>query len=188
MALLRLATWNVTTLSFPNDHGEEGYVGKLDMFQSQFEHNGYHIVALQETRVPGRDANPIPGQFYDTYLSGTEIDEAGGGRRKAGVGICVHKSIARHTRAWTPISERMGWLTGTWTGTLMAIIVVYAPTQAALAEDELEEGISEDRKVFYNNLEMVLTSMPAELQQNCCVLGDFNARVGRCTDEEDDYN
>jgi len=29
--------------------------------------------------------------------------------------------------------------------------------------------------------------MPADLQQNCCVLGDVNARVGRCADEEDDY-
>ena len=98
---------NVTTLSFPNDHGEEGYVGKLDMFQSQFERNGYHIVALQETRVPGRDANPIPGQFYDTYLWGTEIDDREGGRRRAGVGICVHKSMALHPCAWTPINERM---------------------------------------------------------------------------------
>jgi hypothetical protein len=47
--------------------------------------------------------------------------------------------------------------------------------------------ISDDTKEFYRNLEQVLTSMPADLQQNCCVLGDVNARVGRCADEEDDY-
>jgi exonuclease III len=95
MNKFKLATWNVTTLSMPQDKGEEGYYGKLDIFESQFRDQGYDIVALQETHVPGKRLEPIPGHTYDTYLSGTEVNTAGGGQRRAGVGLGPWRSIHR---------------------------------------------------------------------------------------------
>jgi hypothetical protein len=186
MNKFKLATWNVTTLSMPQDKGEEGYYGKLDIFESQFRDQGYDIVALQETHVPGKRLDPISGHTYDTYLSGTDVNTAGVGQRRAGVGLCIHRSLAKYTQEWHPVNERIGWLSGTWLGFPMVIIVVYAPTQAQEDEGGNEDGISEEKHAFYAALEKVVTSLPNHLKYKCCVLGDFNARVGKSSDEDNE--
>ena len=174
---LVVASWNVTTLSARNNKSADDYMGKLGVFTSLFLDYGLDIIAMQETRSAESGVREAGQYGYAVYLSGG----VGGKRRYGGVGFAVRDAINTLTLEFHPCSERLAWIGGDWGGFPMAIFCVYAPTQASSENDSGAATLE-----FYTMLGQAIDDLPVRYGKNYCVCGDFNARVGTSSLEEED--
>ena len=150
--ILRAGTLNVRTSS----------LRQLDDLAADLDRAGVHVTGLQECRRPG---------FGSTRLdSGAKLVWSGGQRRQHGVGAILAPRTAAALLTATPCPaapDRLLLLHLHAHPRPLAIVVAYAPTDAAPAEA---------KDTFWSALASVLASVPRS--HNVLVLGDLNAQVG----------
>lgn len=154
----RLCTYNARTVSSnANLHALLDAASKIK----------YHVIALQETKSRKTDVR----QMNDGTLviRGEKIPS----RNVGGVGFVVHPSVVRHVDSHEILSPRLAILRLRPTRhKTVSIINCYSPHSAA-DESELD--------AFYEHLEEVVRNEKSFYK---FVVGDFNARLGRSTEEE----
>ncbi|KAK6735888.1 hypothetical protein RB195_018880 [Necator americanus] len=155
---LRLCTYNARTVSTDAD---------LHAFLGAAERIKFHVIALQETKCRRSDVR----QMNDSTLviRGEKVPS----RNVGGVGFVVHPSVVHLVDSHEILSPRLAILRlRPLRQKSISIINCYSPTSAA-DESELE--------AFYEELEEVVRNEKSFYK---FVVGDFNAKLGKATEEE----
>ena len=161
-------------------HPERHLTDRRDFAERQLD-----FVGIQESKVPGT-APPGGLQFegakYAYHFSGVEA----GVPRTAGVGLAISNKWNSRTKI-TCVDERIIWGKIDLGTRTLAVMSVYAPCELARDIDSQKR-----RDKFYK----VLSETLKNIQRECCppggpplsllVLGDFNARVGSSSADNDD--
>ena len=158
---IRIGTWNVRTMN----------AGKIEILESEMKRLNLNALGICEHRWKGQGHFTTPN---DGKIIFSGRDKPGQG----GVGIMLEKSTASCLLGYNPISDRV--LTVRLQGQKkkikknITLIQVYAPTTNS--EDEEAED-------FYDALQQAIDS--TNKQDLIYVLGDFNAKIGIETDQDD---
>ncbi|KAK6746251.1 hypothetical protein RB195_012392 [Necator americanus] len=155
---LRLCTYNAGTVSTDAD---------LHAFLGAAERIKFHVITLQETKCRRSDVR----QMNDGTLviRGEKVPS----RNVGGVGFVVHPSVVHLVDSHEILSPRLAILRlRPLRQKSISIINCYSPTSAA-DESELE--------AFYEELEEVVRNEKSFYK---FVVGDFNAKLGKATEEE----
>ncbi|KAK6760478.1 hypothetical protein RB195_021808 [Necator americanus] len=155
---LRLCTYNARTVSTDAD---------LHALLGAAERIKFHVIALQETKCRRSDVR----QMNDGTLviRGDKVPS----RNVGSVGFVVHPSVAHLVDSHEILSPRLAILRlRPLREKSISIINCYSPTSAA-DDSELE--------AFYEELEEVVRN---EKSYYKFVVGDFNAKLGKATEEE----
>ena len=147
---LKLGTWNVRTLY---------QAGKLDNLIQEMESMRLDILGIAETHWV--EEGKIIKENHTMIYSGGEM-------HRKGVGILMKNNIARSMLGFWAISERVIMLKLQAKPFNINIIQVYAPTLDC--EDE------EIEKLYQEINNGIKQTKSGEL---LCVMGDFNAKVGK---------
>ena len=152
----RLATLNCRTLLASET------LGDLDVTLSD---NGIALCALQETRRDG---------FKSMYTTNYKIYWYGECSGQRGVGFALHKSYVHLVKAVNPIPGS--------DGRIMTMDILLHdntnPTTIICAYSPTNTSSNRIREKFYSQLRTVA-------KPSAWMMGDFNARVGRCVSEAD---
>ena len=146
---LRLATWNVTTLSG---------VGYQEALVRELSRHHIGIAGISESRLPGSGCQVVEGAL---------LLHSGGDQLVNGVALIVRSPFSKALLSWHPISDRLLKATFSHKHGHMTIIVAYAPTETA------SDSAKED---FYIQLSTAVQSVPPH--DILVVLGDLNAVTG----------
>lgn len=152
----RIATWNVQGLL---------QTGKLFILEQELIKQKIDICGIAETHW--KDKGHFEGTKYKIFISGAE--KTG----QKGVAIMVSKKLAQSVYEYLPINERLIMITFNTKPTKLHIFQVYMPT--ADAEDEQVEEI-------YKILEETISKIPKK--HVVMVMGDWNAKVGETTNDD----
>lgn len=149
-SLLRIATWNVRTLSS----------GNLSTVISESERYKIDILGIAEHRWSGQGHfRPEEGGTF--IYSGRETSGYGG------VGIYLAKQTAKALMGYNPISDRVISVRPQGRPKNITLIQVYAPTSAS-TQEEAEE--------FYDTVKNAIDGTPT--RDMLVLMGDFNAKIG----------
>ena len=146
---MRIATWNVLTLSktgYP-----EAIVRELHRYKVS-------MAGLTECRLTGNGSELIDG--YTMMYSGAPS-------RIRVVALPLDKTLASAVTTWHPVSDRLLYARLKHKHGHLSVVVAYAPTD--LSSDA-------DKDIFYQQLESVTSSFPPH--DKAVVIGDFNAVSG----------
>ncbi|KAK6755318.1 hypothetical protein RB195_013971 [Necator americanus] len=155
---LRLCTYNARTVSTDAD---------LHALLGAAERIKFHVIALQETKCRRSDVR----QMNDGTLviRGEKVSS----RNVGGVGFVVHPSVVHLVDSHEILSPRLAILRlRPLRQKSISIINCYSPTSAA-DDSELD--------AFYEELEEVVHNEKSFYK---FVVGDFNAKLGKATEEE----
>ena len=147
---LKLGTWNVRTLY---------QAGKLDNLIQEMESMRLDILGIAETHWV--EEGKIIKENHTMIYSGGEM-------HRKGVGILMKNNIARSMLGFWAISERVIMLKLQAKPFNINIIQVYAPTLDC--EDEEVEKLYQE---INNGIKLTKSG------ELLCVMGDFNAKVGK---------
>lgn len=157
---INIATWNVRGLLG---------VGKLQILQRELKAAEIDICGLAETHWKGK------GHFttndHQIFVSGSDTAS------RNGVAIMVNKRIAQYVESYQAINDRIIEVTVRTKPTNMHLIQVYMPTTDA--DDQEVEDI-------YQEIEQIVSAIPKK--EPLIILGDFNAKVGKTTDNNNLQN
>ncbi|KAK6749834.1 hypothetical protein RB195_002069 [Necator americanus] len=155
---LRLCTYNARTV--PTDADLHALLGAAERIK-------FHVIALQETKCRRIDVR----QMNDGTL--IICGEKVASRNVGGVGFVVHPSVAHLVDSHEILSPRLAiFRLRPLRQKSISIINCYSPTSAA-DESELD--------AFYEELEEVVRNEKSFYK---FVIGDFNAKLGKATEEE----
>ncbi|KAK6736527.1 hypothetical protein RB195_019296 [Necator americanus] len=155
---LRLCTYNARTLSTDAD---------LHALLGAAERIKFHVIALQETKCRRSDVRQMnDGTFF---IRGEKVPS----RNVGGVGFVVHTTVVHLVDSHEILSPRLAILClRPLRQKSISIINCYSPTSTA-DESELD--------AFYEELEEVVRNEKSFYK---FVVGDFNAKLGKATEEE----
>ncbi|CAG4950961.1 unnamed protein product [Parnassius apollo] len=148
---LRIGTWNVQTML---------QAGKMDEVGRELKTYNLDLIALQEIRWQG--TGTIDKDEYTLHYSCADIQ----GHR--GTGFIITKKLRTCVLGFEPVNDRLckirikGKLYNT------TYVCAYSPT---------EDASDEDKEKFYEELHTLCSKVPK--YDALCVLGDFNAKVGK---------
>ncbi|KAK6760944.1 hypothetical protein RB195_022134 [Necator americanus] len=155
---LRLCTYNARTVSTDAD---------LHALLEAAERIKFHMIALQETKCRRSDVRQVNDGTL--VIRGEKVPS----RNVGGVGFVVHPSVVHLVDSHKILSSRLAILRlRPLRKKPISIINCYSPTSAA-DEPELD--------AFYKELEEVIRN---EKSFYNFVVGDFNAKLGKATEEE----
>ncbi|KAK6743803.1 hypothetical protein RB195_010853 [Necator americanus] len=155
---LRLCTYNARTVSTDAD---------LHALLGAAERVKFHVIALQETKCRRSDVRQMNDGTH--VIRGEKVPS----RNVDGVGFVVHPSVVHLVDSHEILSPRLAILRlRPLRQKSISIINCYSPTSAA---DESELG------AFYEELEEVVRNEKSFYK---FVVGDFNAKLGKTTEEE----
>ncbi|KAK6760200.1 hypothetical protein RB195_021624 [Necator americanus] len=156
---LRLCTYNARTVSTDAD---------LHALLGAAERIKFHVIALQETKCRRSDVR----QMHDGTLviRGEKVPS----RNVCGVGFVVHPSVVHLVDSHEILSPRLAILRLRLPSAQKSISIIncYSPTSPA-DDSELD--------AFYEELEEVVHNEKSFYK---FVVGDFNAKLGKATEEE----
>jgi exonuclease III len=116
------------------------------------------ILGLSEVRKHGESITEKPDGDILSYIRET--------KGQYGVGFIIKKKLKHSITEIREISERISVLSLNINGNSIAVIQIYAPTEAS-AEEEIDK--------FYDILDYILINYKAD---RTFVMGDFNSKVG----------
>lgn len=148
---MRLATWNIQGLR----------TKQTEVFQELKRHK-IDICILSETKKKGKGSEEI-GDYIHLYSG---VDKSA--RAKRGVSIAIHKRFRKDIKSWEEVDEQIITMDIYKNGETIVIIGAYAPSDDA--DDSTKDA-------FYEKLKDILINTGHT--KEVCILGDFNARVGR---------
>lgn len=152
---IRIGTWNARGLL---------ETGKLRIVENECKRNKIDIVGLCETHWKG--SGHFDTENNRVYFSGNDSSSF------SGVAIAIPKKLSNAVLGYNPVSDRIMTIKIDAAPMALNIVQVYAPTGNA-NENEVED--------FYNKLETTMSSIPN--REMLILLGDFNAKIGKTSDD-----
>ena len=153
---LGIATWNVRSMS----------LGKLDNIVEEAVRTGVDILGIAEHRWPGQGHfRPSAGGLM-VYAGRTR-----GGQ--GGVGLYINQKATKSLLGYHPVNDRIISIHLRGKVKDVTVIQTYAPTSNATEED---------RELFYSKLQ---THVNKYRKDGVVIVGDFNAKVGKRTNENE---
>ena len=155
---LRIGTWNVRSL----------YHGKLHTICNEMERTKTPILGITEHRWAGQG-------HFKTSTGDTVIYSGKEKSGQSGVGFILAKKISTTLLGYNPINDRLIMIRLQTKNRNITLIQAYAPTTAA-PDEEIDE--------FYQNLQETIDKVGK--RDILIIMGDFNAKVGKETAEEEE--
>jgi len=157
-----LAAWNVRTLQDnPNNLERQSAIVAQELKRFNIA-----IAALSETRLPGSTQLTEHGAGYTFFCSGRPDGEP----RHAGVGFAIqNRYLSLLDSVPHGVNERLMTLRLNLKSGYVTLISAYAPTMT---------HTDETKEQFYEELDRLVQATPHS--DKLLLLGDFNARVGKC--------
>ena len=153
---LGIATWNVRSMSS----------GKLENIVEEAVRTGVDILGIAEHRWPGQGHfRPSAGGLM-VYAGRTR-----GGQ--GGVGLYINQKATKSLLGYHPVNDRIISIHLRGKVKDVTVIQTYAPTSNATEED---------RELFYSQLQ---THVNKHRKDVVVIVGDFNAKVGKRTNENE---
>ena len=171
---LNVATWNVRSLSLTGRRG----AGHAEVLLQKSKVLGCDVIALQETRRPGRAEFAAAG--HRVFCSG--VDGSSGRAGQHGVGLVVKESVIREA-TWTQelTNERLMSMTFNLTGKSndVTFVVAYGATDTV-------SNTREQKDVFGADLESAVSRVPSSdylfvlinaNAETCVLMGEEDCKV-----------
>ena len=129
LEILRVASANVCTLGAADQRAAEraglGISGRATILQAQFCERDYHIIGIQESRLPA--AEPRKGAHYYIFSSGATKQGS------LGVQCWIAPVLVAGVRDVRPISQRLLGLAIAFGQVRLVVIICHAPHNDDLA-------------------------------------------------------
>ncbi|XP_035226378.1 uncharacterized protein LOC118198735 [Stegodyphus dumicola] len=153
---LLFGTWNVRGLS-----------KKMEKVYSELEEHNKDIVVITETKKKGKGRENIGNYIH--FFSGVGEND----RSRAGISIMMKEMFCKYMTSWEAIDERLIKIELMLGIKQVVIIGVYG----------IDDNARKDKKeIYHNKLWYVMKDIDDEAE--VVILGDTNARVGRCTSSD----